>query len=252
MTVATRKFRPPAWATLSVIVACALFALAGVWQLDRADEKRRMFTTYDASGVADVLTAPVPDAELEASLFRPLRLTGRYDTSRQFLLDVMVHEREVGYHVLTPLRRDGHGDDDSEGDGLTVLVNRGWIPAGADRSALPDIGVDTGEREVSGLIAPLPRAGIRIDPGSVDAAAPWPRRLTFPSAADIRGHMDGDIAGYQLLLDPEHDDGFIRAWRPTVMSPNNHLSYAVQWFGLAIALVVIYVAVNLKSNEDKT
>lgn len=229
-----------------MLVGCGVFALAGIWQLDRADEKRRMFSTFDASGGADVLTEPVADAELDASLFRPLRLTGRYDASRQFLLDMMVNENQVGYHVLTPLRRDG------DGDGLGVLVNRGWIPAGADRSILPEVGVDTGEREVSGLIAPLPRAGLRIEPATVDAAAPWPRRLTFPSAADIRGHMDVDVAGYQLLLDPDRDDGFVRAWRPTLMSPNNHLSYAVQWFGLAIALVVIYVAVNLKPNEDKT
>ena len=42
---------------------------------------------------------------------------------------------------------------------------------------------------------------------------------------------------------------FVRDWRPAVMGPGKHLSYAVQWFGLAIALIVIFI-VNLKRNTQ--
>lgn len=176
-----------------------------------------------------------------------MRLAGRYDAKHQFLLDVMVHNGRVGYHVLTPLRRNG----------VAVLVNRGWISADPDRTVVPDISIDADDRELSGLIAPLPTAGLRLEPDAMDSATPWPRRLTFPSAEDIRGQLDYDIAGYQLLLDPGAEDGFARAWRPELMSPENHLSYAVQWFGLAIGLIVIYVVVNLQKptgaeNHDGT
>ena len=237
MTSASRKFSPPWWATLGLIIACGAFVTAGMWQLDRADEKRRMFSEFDASGVADVLTKPVADDAVEDVTFAPLRIAGRYDGEHQFLLDVMVHDGRVGYHVLTPLRRDG----------VAMLVNRGWIPADAKRSILPDVAVENGLREVTGLIAPLPRAGLTLEPGAVDESSPWPRRLTFPSAEDLRGQLDYPVAGYQLLLDPDADDGFVREWRPAVMGPGNHLSYAVQWFGLAIALVIIFIVVNLKN-----
>lgn len=240
MTVATRKFRPPAWATVALVLACAAFCAAGFWQLDRAEQKRRLFSEFDTSGTADVRTAPIADDELATATFRPMRLTGRYDGRHQFLLDVMVHQGQVGYQVLTPLRRDG----------VAVLVNRGWISAGADRTVLPDIPIGGEEREVSGLIAPLPRAGMRLDEEPVPTTAPWPRRVTFPSAEDIRAQLDYDVAGYQLLLDPGAAGGFVRDWRPAVMSPENHLGYAVQWFGMAIGLVIIYIVVNLQRTEE--
>lgn len=217
-------------------MACAIFVTAGVWQLDRAEQKHRLYSDFDSSGAADVLTEPIADADIESSIYRPMRLAGRYDAEHQFLLDVMVHDGRVGYHVLTPLRRDG----------VAVLVNRGWVDADADRLIVPDITVDAGERDVSGLVAPLPRSGMRLEPDAVDPAAPWPRRLTFPSAADIRGQLDYQAAGFQLLLDADRDDGFVREWRPALMTPVQHVSYAIQWFGLAVALVVIFVVVNLK------
>jgi len=236
VAVASLRFRPPWWATVALAASCAAFFSAGMWQLDRAGEKRRLFRQFDASEFADALTQPVADDQLEASRYRPMRLAGRYDAEHQFLLDVMVHNGVVGYHVLTPLRRDG----------VAVLVNRGWVGANPDRTVVPDISIGADDREVSGLIAPLPTAGLHLEPDATDAAAPWPRRLTFPSAEDIRGHLDYEIASYQLLLDPRAEEGFARDWRPELMSPENHLSYAVQWFGLAAGLFIIYVAVNLK------
>ncbi len=239
MNAESRIFRPPAWAILGLVVACAAFVTAGLWQLERAEQKRRLYSDFDASGTAGALTKPIADAEIESSIYRPMRLSGRYDPEHQFLLDVMVHDGRVGYHVLTPLRRDG----------VAVLVNRGWVDAEADRTSIPDLPIDAREREVSGLIAPLPRSGMSLETDDLARATPWPRRLTFPSAADIRRQLDYRVAGFQLLLDPHHDDGFIREWRPALMTPEQHLSYAIQWLGLAVALVVIFIVVNLKRSD---
>jgi surfeit locus 1 family protein len=169
-----------------------------------------------------------------------MRVSGRYDPSRQVLLDNMLYDGKPGYHVLTPLL----------GDGPALLVNRGWIPAGPDRTVLPDVSVDSAEREVSGLIARLPRPGMRLEGDPIDPAAAWPRRQSFPTADGIRAQLDYPVTGYQLLLDADREDGYLRDWRPVVMSAEEHLAYAVQWFGFAITLSIIYIVVNLRKVSE--
>ena len=48
-----------------------------------------------------------------------------------------------------------------------------------------------------------------------------------------------------LLLDKDQPGGFVREWNPVVVGPERHVGYAVQWFALAAALVILYVWVNL-------
>ena len=49
-----------------------------------------------------------------------------------------------------------------------------------------------------------------------------------------------------LLLDPDQDQGFARDWTPLQFGPERNVGYAVQWFGLAAALLVIYLVVNTR------
>jgi surfeit locus 1 family protein len=80
----------------------------------------------------------------------------------------------------------------------------------------------------------------------VSAASPWPRRLLFPTAAEIGAATGYLVRDFQVLLAAGEADGYLRDWRPTVMTPDQHLGYAVQWFALAVALVVIYAALNFR------
>lgn len=233
-------FRPPLWATLALIAAAALFIRAGFWQLGRADEKRALFADFESAQVDKVLTGPVADAEVTALRFRQVQLTGRYDTHHQVLLDSLVHDGQVGYQVLTPLRT---------ADGA-VLINRGWIPADRDRQRLPALPVDDGERQVTGRLDRLPRPGLLLAAAEPPGDAPWPRRLLFPTAAEISAQLGYPVRDYQVLLDPADADGYTREWRPAVMPPQTHFGYAVQWFSFAAALGVIYLVLNVKRQAD--
>jgi len=236
VTRASRKFSPPAWATLGLVCACAAFVSAGFWQLDRGDQKRRLFSAFAASDTAGPIEALVDEADAERYRYRPFRVTGSYDTGRQFLLDNMMHNGRPGYQVLTPLLNDG----------AAVLINRGWLPADADRSVLPEISVEAATRTVTGLLAPLPRPGIRLETAVPTVDMPWPRRQSFPTIEAIRAQLGYPVPNYQLLLEPEAAGGYVRDWRPAVMSPEKHLSYAVQWFSFAITLCIIFIIVNWK------
>jgi len=57
------------------------------------------------------------------------------------------------------------------------------------------------------------------------------------------------VRGYQVRLLASQADGFVREWRPEIMSPETHFGYAVQWFSFAAAVVAIYIAVNLKKQK---
>ena len=107
----------------------------GVWQLNRADEKRALLQLQGRQQGAEtlVLSSTPPDFS-ETLLYQPIKALGRYDSDRQFLLDNQVNKGKAGYFVLTPFRlREGN---------TAVLVNRGWIPLGKNRADLPDIRVE--------------------------------------------------------------------------------------------------------------
>ena len=187
----------------------------------------------NTAGLSETLSAA---ADAERYRYQPFHVTGGYDSERQFLLDNMLHDGRPGYQVLTPLLHDG----------AAVLINRGWLPADADRTMLPDIAVGAATRTVTGLLAPLPRPGIRLATSLPTDTMPWPRRQSFPTVETIRAQLGYAVPDYQLLLAPEAADGYLRDWRPVVMSPEKHISYAVQWFGFAVTLCIIFVVVNWK------
>lgn len=234
--VSTRaaRFGPPWWATLGTVLLGALFAGLGVWQLSRAEEKREFLAEFATGQAAAPVPAPVSGPGLGAMRFRSISAAGHYDAAHQLLLDARTREGRAGYEVLTPLI----------GNGQAILVNRGWVPADANRARLPDVTVSDDQRTVEGLLDRLPAAALSAGPGTDMDADQWPRRLLFPTTDQIEAALGYAVEDYQLLLSPGQADGFDRRWRPEVMTPQQHLGYAVQWFALAAALVVIYAVLG--------
>jgi len=235
---APRRFAPPAWAVLLTAVALAAFVSLGTWQLGRAREKRGLVEEF-AAGSRDTVEASGLDLG-GLPRYQRVRLLGAYDPSRQVLLDNMPSAAgRPGYRVLTPLRRaDGRG---------WVMVDRGWVPLGASREALPDVAVGAGEREVSGVLDVLPEPGLRLGPATAPGATAWPRVLLFPTEADVESALATDVESRIVLLDPGAADGFERSWRPSLgFGPERHLGYAIQWFAFALVSVVMLIALNLR------
>ena len=237
-----RRFKPGLIPTIATVAWLVLLIGLGSWQLDRRTEKQQMFDNFDQGTELDIATGTFSEKDAADKRFSRIRVDGQYDPSRQFLLDLMVNNRsQVGYHVLTPLKL--------AADGSYILVNRGWVPAGLDRSRLPDITVDASPRQVIGRVDFLPRTGIKFDSES-GTASTWPRVVLFPTIEELEAKLGSSLFAYVVLLDPAQEHGFERRWRPKLMSPARHLGYAVQWFALATALFLIYVIVNMKPIED--
>jgi len=236
----TRRWVGPWWSVLLLLAGVALGATAGVWQLGRAAEKRDLEARFAAGGTEAALQQLVPSEAAAQFRYRSVRLSGRYDPDHQLLLDNMSHERQPGYQVLTPFNTAGG----------TVLVNRGWVPADGDRRILPDVRVGADPREVAGRIERLPRPGIALPAETPPPDAPWPRRLLFPTIDQASAQLGVTLRDYQVLLDPGAPDGYGRDWRPGGMPPDRHLAYAVQWFGLALTVIVIYCVLVFRNGEQ--
>ncbi len=231
----------PWWGLTLAVIGVLLGTTAGFWQLDRAAEKRALEARFAAGGTEPALTRLVTDGEGLTQRYAALQLAGRYDPDHQVLLDNLSYGGRPGYQVLTPFLTDAG----------TVLVNRGWIPAAGDRSVLPDIRVDGNVRELAGRIERLPRPGIQLAATRPSASDPWPRRLLFPTTVELAAQIGTPLRDFQLLLDARAVDGFVRDWHPGGMVSERHLAYAVQWFGLALTVVVIYVVLVIRNNRKQ-
>ncbi len=217
----------------------ALFLSLGEWQLRRAEEKTALFDQIYSTEALPVLTTPIEDSQLEEYRYRRLALRGRYAPARQLLLDAMIHEGQAGYQVLTPFRLTD--------DGRWLLVNRGWVRAGPDRRSRPQIAVDDDVREIRGRINALPRPGLQLQAVDTNEVRSWPQVVLYPTIEELEELLDIPLFRYQVWLDAEAPDGFVREWEPAIMAPEQHIGYAIQWFGLACVLVVMAVFLSVSA-----
>jgi surfeit locus 1 family protein len=221
-----------------LVVLGGSFAMLGRWQWQRAAESRAAAEDFAAAGAADSLAAAPPDLAAGALRFRGLEIDGAYVPGRQILLDNMVHDGVAGYHVLTPAHIEGHA---------LLLVNRGWVPAGLDRRALPDVAIDAEPRRIRGRLERLPRPGLRLGGGAPVAAAAPVVVLSYPTAAELAAALGTPVLDYQLLLNPEEIDGYQRDWRAPGLAPERHLVYAGQWLLLAAGALGAALTIGVRT-----
>ena len=229
------EFKPSRFITLLTMVLFAALVSLGFWQLDRAAQKRQLLAHYSEGSRGAVLTLQAGRKDFAGLEFQRVRASGYYDSAHQLLLDNRTYHGVAGYHVLTPLRLSEQG--------AAVLVNRGWVPVGSSRRELPDIAVGQALREVRGQLR-FPARNFVLGEG--EPFQGWPYRIQRLEPARV-----AKLLGYPLLpvvvqLDREQPDGYVRDWAPLHFGPERNVGYAVQWFGLAAALMVIYLVVNLR------
>jgi surfeit locus 1 family protein len=243
MRFAGFEFRPGLWPTLVTLLLLPMLVGLGLWQLERAAWKQGLVDVHEAS----TQLAPVGlDWLLESgepATFRPVRLRGQYDLAHQLLLDNRTYRGHAGYHVLTPLQlADGQS---------VVLVNRGWVPTGLDRAVLPELPGPAGPVVIEAVTSLPPEKLFRL--GDVEERnEDWPKVVQQRDLARLEQLLGTRLLPVILLLDESNEHGFVREWQPVYgVTPDKHRAYAMQWFTLALVLVLIYIGVNSKRISDK-
>ncbi len=237
ITIGSRVFAPRLVTTVVTLGVLAILISLGRWQLRRAEEKRVLYSEF-ASG-ADT-TLEITATTLHLNRYQHVKVTGHYDQSRQLLIDNMSNAAgQAGYYVVTPFGLE-HGG--------WVLVNRGWVPMGTSRKVLPIIDAPENELSLRGRTDDLPRPGIQMGQ-RLALAEPYPIVANFPTLAEVSAlYRDLTLvpAAEVVLLDADQPGGYLRQWAAPGFPPMRHLAYAVQWFALALALLVIYGVTNIR------
>lgn len=235
----TPPFIPNYKLTLLTAVVLPMLISLGVWQLDRAAQKRELEAAY----IAQQAQPPVQlhrDTLSELPDYRRVVAVGKFDRDHTWLLDNKQREGRVGYEIIVPfyLR-----------DGGVVLVNRGWIQGAELRANLPRIPYPPDEQT---FFSEQTLFGEIVTPShhpllNAEAAAPtWPRVVMAIEPGAMGEQLGQALPSRYLRLDEASPGALITQWQAVNLSAAKHSGYALQWFAMAIALVIWFVVVNTK------
>lgn len=227
MSAKKSLFWPSFWALLAFILLLGL----GTWQVERLGWKERLIAERHAAVTAPPAALPTTLAEAQGLEYHHVAATGTFLNDHELFLGATDRDGHAGYHVITPLRL---------ADGAVLLVDRGFIPENRKKPASRAQGELAGTVTVTGLVRLAPSAKpawflpdnsvernywIWVDIPAMAKAARLERVLPFYIDADATPNPGGLPIGGQTRLE----------------LPNNHLQYAITWYALAAALVVIYI-----------
>lgn len=231
--------------TLVYLCLLPVLLALGMWQLDRSKQKQALLTSQEQAVATETLhLSATIENDTEALRYRQVDLTGHYDAAHQFLIDNQISDGKVGYFVLTPFIL--------AGETKAVLVNRGWIPLNRNRSVLPDLQVHNAQATIVGRINHFPSVGIKLA-GAETPTENWPSTVQVVDTNVLAKKLGYPLFQFQVELAKELPEGFKREWRSsTIMLPEQHTAYAIQWFALALTLTVLFIWYSFKQNDAQS
>jgi len=243
MQIFNYKFKPKLLPTLAVLVLLPLMVNLGMWQSNKADQKQAKQDLFDQREKDGFISIGSATIDLESMRYRRVSVRGNFEPKFQILLDNQVNQGQAGYHVITPLR--------ISGSNTRILVNRGWVPVGEDRNILPAIETNTAEVEVTGYVQDLTGRYIELSHTDETGAA-WQPVWQNLDVERYKKLTNFTLQPAMILLDPASTvGGYVRVWPKPDFRIDVNRGYAIQWYLMSFALVMIYLFTNLKKNSPQ-
>ncbi len=228
-------FKPYPWSTLFTLIGLGILIALGNWQLQRLGWKQDLIETTQAR----LSQSPVPLRDLEHSAkmgeldWQRIVVEGEFEGK-----EVHFYRRNAGkpgYYILSQLRRE---------NGQLLLVARGFLPLEkkSERLGRPDD--EIAKSRVEGVVQPFQPRALFL-PENNPAENEW-YYLSLEQLAEWTGSTN--LAPY-FVVDQERADPGLEPIEIDVNLPNNHLGYAITWFGLAAALLAVYVGYHVSEGR---
>ena len=209
-----------------------LFCSLGAWQIKRAQEKQEIIANYKKHVNENFKFWQKADKLPQQA--EKLKLRGKF-LPIIFYLDNQHYQHQFGYNVLRPLLLE---------DGSIVIVDRGWIAVHSRKTvSLPEQIIKKHINIAGYTYYPASKKIIlgdnleKIDENHVI--------IETPDVTVISNFLHHAVQPFIIrVLDVSQ--GLQANWQLVSMLPERHYAYALQWFALAILVVIIYVSLNLK------
>lgn len=225
------------WPGVATLLGVVFLIALGNWQMRRLEWKEGLIGSIAERAHAP----PVPLATVEERAgmggdveYTRVNASGTFLNDKELYLYALDDQGEPGFDVITPLRL---------ADGSIALVNRGFVPNELRDPARRAAGQLSGEVNVIGLVRHPDTQGMFI-PANDEAKNIWYWR-DIDAMAKAAGGQDAARV-HRLIIDAEAEPappgGWPKGGTTRLTLPNRHLEYALTWYGLAAALVGVFLA----------
>jgi surfeit locus 1 family protein len=224
-------FRPRLGPTLFTVPGVLILLWLGIWQVQRLHWKEGLIAQRDAAVAAAPIAPPQSLAEARVDEFHHVVAEGSFANGRELFLAASSDSGQSGYQVLTPLDMT---------DGRTIFINRGFIPLDRKDRAKREAGEPSGKVRVVGLlrVPPAEKPSFFLPDNRPDL------NLWFWVDLPAMARQDRIADPVPFYIDADktpNPGGWPKGGITRLDLPNDHLQYAITWFSLAVALVVIYI-----------
>jgi len=225
-------FRPLFWPTFFALPAFIVLLGLGTWQMQRLEWKNDLIASFEERASAPPIALPLADAMSPEMEFRRLSRVGSFDHTREVFMTGRTYEGNAGFHIVTPFTLE---------DGRTVLVNRGWVSESYREPAKRMFSLIEGQTTVEAILRLPAKKGYFV-PENDPAGGFWFTLVPEQIAVHL-GLGDGAVTDYYAAAIRTSDVVSLPiAARTKLNLRNSHLSYAITWYGIALALLGVYLA----------
>lgn len=223
---------------IATLVALAILVGLGVWQLQRKAWKEDLIGQIEARAYGEPGEILPENAwatwHADQDEFRKVRIQGtflyQYETPVYGLAPAMRGAPAQGFYLMTPLRLS---------NGAIVMVNRGFVPTELRDPAARPQSQPAGEAIVVGLVR-APEARNAFTPADDPARKSWFTR--DPEAIAKAYNLERAAPFYVEADATPNPGGWPRGGQTRLNLPNDHLQYALTWFGIALTLIGVFSA----------
>lgn len=214
------------------IIFVGLFCYLGTWQVHRYSAKKNLLSAYELQKS----TPPAAFSDIkDYKPFQSVRVKGDALNDMTILIQNRFYQHQTGYEILTPMR--------IKHDKKLLLIDRGWVPKPAqDLPVLPPL---KKHETITGHLKMLNESQFILGKNSLDTKAKplIIQKIDTRELEQITGHT---FYPFIVRMNTPQEAGFVRDWVITSVPPERHLSYAVQWFGLALITLIGFIVFYCK------